>query len=439
MPSRAAIVLSKDAPQFYGQIADFWADKSPEVLLEGPYETGKTYAALSKLHALLCKYPNCNALMVRQTRNSLLGSAVVTYEKKVLPEPPTASGPIIKYGGERPEFYIYPNGSKLIVGGLDDADKYLSAEYDYVYVNQAEEIMLDSWEKLCGRATGRAGNAPYPQVIADCNPGPPHHWILKRPHLKRYKTTHQDNPRLYDHEKSEWTEAGVQTADRLKSLTGLRYKRGWLGLWAGAEGQIYEFDDLIHHIAPFPIPDEWRRFRVIDFGFTNPFVCQWWAVDPDERMYLYREIYYTQRTVKVHSAQINRLSEGEFYEATIADHDAEDRATLEESDIYTIAADKPVTVGIEEVQERLKVAKDGKPRLFVFRDCRVEVDESLSEVFKPTCTSDEFGGYVWMPTKDGRPNKDEPLKLNDHGMDALRYGAMYLKQSGQSLLLWGGG
>ena len=141
--------------------------------------------------------------MVRKTRKSLLGSAVVTYEKKVLPAPPDDYSPIRKYGGERPEFYIYPNGSKLTIGGLDDADKYLSAEYDYIYVNQAEEISLDEWEKLCGRATGRAANAPYPQVLADCNPGNPNHWILQKQTLNRIKTTHQDNPTLFDHETND--------------------------------------------------------------------------------------------------------------------------------------------------------------------------------------------------------------------------------------------
>ncbi|MDA0990627.1 MAG: terminase [Verrucomicrobia bacterium] len=395
------------------------------MLLEGGYQTGKTYAALSKLHALLCKYPNCHALMVRQTRNSLLGSAVVTYEKKILPSPPSSSGPIVKYGGERPEFYIYPNGSKLIVGGLDDADKYLSAEYDYIYVNQAEEITLDSWEKLCGRATGRAGNAPYAQVIADCNPGPPHHWLLKRQSIRRYRTELRDNPTLYNHETGEWTEAGKLAIERLQSLTGLRYKRGFQGLWAGAEGQIYDFDDLTHYIDPFPIPKAWRKIRVVDFGYTNPFVCQWWAIDPDDRMYLYREIYHTKRTVRVHAEQINALSAGEEYEVTIADHDAEDRATLHESGIYTYPAEKAVTLGIERVQERLKLTGDGRPRLYVMRGSLVEVDLSLEESFKPTNIVGEFGGYVWQPTPDGRPNKDTPLKINDHSMDACRYAVMY--------------
>ncbi len=418
------MVLSQTAPRFYGGNAAVWPDKSPEVLLDGPYETGKTFAALSKLHALLCKYPNSQALMVRQTRKSILGSAVVTYEKKVLPQPPTPEGPIKPYGGERPEFYDYPNGSRLVVGGLDSADKYLSAEYDFVFVNQAEEIALDSWEKLCGRATGRAGNAPYPQVLADCNPGPPTHWILKRGDLSRHKTEHQDNPMLYDHEQARWTEQGSATISRLQSLTGLRKKRGYQGLWVAAEGQVYEFDDLVHHIEPFPIPSSWPRLRSVDFGYTNPFVCQWWAIDPDGRMYLYREIYHTQRTVRVHAGDIKRLGQGERIAPAVCDHDAEDRATLAENGIPTVAAKKAISVGVEAVEERLKPAGDGKPRLFVMRDCRVEMDNNLAEQFYPTCTAEEFGAYTYPEGVDGKAQKENPVDLHNHGMDAMRYAVM---------------
>jgi hypothetical protein len=73
---------------------------------------------------------------------------------------------------------------------------------------------------------------------------------------------------------------------------------------------------------------QWRKIRAIDFGYVNPFVCQWWAIDNDGRMFRYRELYMTGRTVKDHADKINLLSSGESYEATICDHDAEDRATL---------------------------------------------------------------------------------------------------------------
>ena len=73
------------------------------------------------------------------------------------------------------------------------------------------------------------------------------------------------------------------------------------------------------------------------------------------------------------------------------------------------------------MQDRLRIAKDGKPRMMFFRDALVEVDESLKEMFHPICTIDEFGSYIWEPSKDDKPNKEHPLKLHDHGMDPTRY------------------
>lgn len=426
------IAISEDAPVLRGGALELWKARDYEVMLTGPYNTGKTFGALYKLHALLCVHPGSRALMVRKTYKSAVNSIVVTYEQKVLPvNPHEGKSPIKPYGGERPEFYQYPNGSRLIVGGMDNPDKFLSAEYDFIYTNQSEELSLDDWEKLTGRATGRAGNAPWTQVFGDCNPDIPYHWIQQRKPLKKIESRHEDNPTLY--QDGKWTELGKKTLSILDRLTGVRYKRGRLGLWVAAEGQVYEsFDPAIHVINRFEIPASWRRFRLIDFGYRNPFVCQWWALSDDDRLYRYREIYMSGRTVGTHAKQINELSQGEKYAATICDHDAEDRATLAENGIETEAATKTVKRGIEKVEERLGLDETGKPAIYFLRDSLVEVDESLRADRKPICTEDEFISYVWPKGKDGQPEKEEPVKENDHGMDAMRYMVMKLDGGGDA-------
>jgi len=226
--------------------------------------------------------------------------------------------------------------------------------------------------------------------------------------------------------------------EKLDRLSGVRRMRLRDGLWVQAEGVVYpDFNPAVHVIEPFKIPDDWRRMRSIDFGYTNPFVCQWWAIDPDERMYLYREIYMSKRTVKVHSEQINRLDAGEEFEQTICDHDAEDRETLAENGIYNSPAIKAVSLGLEEVEERLKLRGDGKPGLYIFRNALVETDQTLrdGEAFKPQNTEQEFSGYIWPVVKPDKEEKEAPVKLNDHGMDALRYAAMYVKGDPRGLLL----
>jgi phage terminase large subunit len=340
--------------------------------------------------------------------------------------------PVDVFGGGRPEWVMYPNQSQIFLGGLDNPEKVLSSEYDFIFIPQGEEIALHAYEQLTSRATGRAGNAPYSQVMVDCNPGPPSHWILHRKPANLLFAAHKDNPTLYDHELNDWTPQGRRTIERLQSLTGLRYKRGYLGLWAGAEGQVYEdFDDQVHVINDFPIPKEWKRHRVMDFGYTHPSVVQWWAEDEDGRLYMYREMYMTKRITADHIRGVNgkpgiiQLSGGEIYERPmICDHDAEDRAILNKAGIPTVAARKGIKEGIELVQNRLRIQADGRPRMFFFRDALVEEDEDLAVDFRPVRTTEEFAGYVWREMDVGREAtaRDEiPVRTDDHGMDCLRY------------------
>ena len=91
-----------------------------------------------------------------------------------------------------------------------------------------------------------------------------------------------------------------------------------LGRWVAFEGLVYDVFDPREHIIdmrPNEIPPSWRRIISIDFGFNHPFVAQWWAIDPEGRMYRYREIYKTGRLVEDHAKDIKRLSEGERIEA----------------------------------------------------------------------------------------------------------------------------
>lgn len=360
------------------------------------------------------KYPGARALIIRKTRSSMTESVLVTYESKVCPpQAPWVSGP----SRQTRQAYHYPNGSELITGGMDNPDRIMSTEYDMIAAFEATELAEDEWEKLMTRL--RNGVMPYQQGLADCNPSFPSHWLNQRaktPRMKRLVSRHTDNP-----------SATPAYLERLSQLTGPRKERLFHGKWVSAEGIIYEaYDRAIHAVQSFPIPPDWRRIRSIDFGFTNPFVCQWWAIDPDGRMYLYREIYHTKRLVADHAARILELSAGEDIEFTVSDHDAEDRETLHRAGIQTVAANKAVVPGIEAVQARLRPAGDGRPRLFVMLDALVERDTDLADTKKPTDSIDEFDGYIWTPTKEGKPIKEEPLKINDHGMDAMRYAVAQL-------------
>ncbi len=116
----------------------------------------------------------------------------------------------------------------------------------------------------------------------------------------------------------------------------------------------------------------------------------------------------------------------------VADHDPEAQAVFRrETGLSVQDARKDVAAGIQAVQRRLVVQEDGKPRLFVVADARVEVDESLRDRHLPTSTLEEFPAYVWHDKK-----QDQPVKDHDHGMDALRYLVMLREVRSGAKLRW---
>lgn len=249
-----------------GAARELFLRRDPEILLYGPAGTGKTLACLMKLHLAAGKYPGMRALIVRKTNTALAGSAVVTYERKVL-----GSGVLNRYGvryfggsKRRPPQYEYPNGSVIVIGGIDNPDKILSAEFDLVYVNEATELAQEDWEMLSGRL--RHGVMPYQQLIADCNPGSPRHWLKHRCDLGKTValfSRHEDNPALYDERAGTWTEQGEDYLARLDTLTGVRYRRLRLGEWcADVEGALWNLDAIEERRLP-AIPEGVALSRVV--------------------------------------------------------------------------------------------------------------------------------------------------------------------------------
>jgi phage terminase large subunit len=395
-----------------------WRDTSPIVLLTGSAGGGKSRLAAEKVHAFMLKYPGAMGLMVRKTRNSMTNSTVLFVERGVI-----GSDPSVTHFPSKSRFE-YANGSILAYGGMANEEQReqirsigQDGAVDIAWMEEATRFTEDDFNEMLPRMRGKA--APWRQIILTTNPDTPSHWIYRRlirgGEAKAYLSNALDNP----HNPADY-------ADTLNKLTGPARERLRDGKWVQAEGAIYtEYDANVHLVDPFPIPPAWRRFRSIDFGYTNPFVCQWWALDDDGRMYLYREIYRTQRLVEDFAKQIVALSANERIEATVADHDAEDRATLDRHGVPSRAAQKDVSVGIQAVQARLRPAGDGKPRLFFMRDALVEIDPRLVSAKKPIATEEEITGYIWEANKEGKAAKEEPLKLDDHGMDTMRYAVMY--------------
>lgn len=415
-----------------GSAVEVMHRRDDEVLMSGSAGTGKSRACLEKLNALALGRPGIRGAILRKTASSLGATALKTWREDVVPEL-IKNGTLMFYGGSaaEPPQYRYNNGSTIVIGGLDNPSKIMSAEYDVLYVQEATELTIGDWEACTTRL--RNGRMPYQQLIADCNPDVPTHWLKVRcdeGKTRMINCRHEDNPVLFDQSVDgsfEPTRAGRAYLHKLDQLTGVRYMRLRKGLWVAAEGMIFdEFRADLHVIDQMPAGWEgWSRHWSIDFGFTNPFVLQCWAEDPDGRLYLYRELYMTGRTVDQHARDILKIVQpggpGSPWteprpQSVVCDHDAESRRRFElECNLGTTAANKKVKDGLDIASRRFRIAEDGKPRIFFLRGAVVERDSSLIDGRKPASTLEELPGYVWLAGADGRPVKEEPRKVDDHG------------------------
>jgi phage terminase large subunit len=284
----------------YGAVEAMMYCHDPEVLIDGPAGTGKSLGVLHKLHACCLKYPQTRALIARKYRRSLTDAALVTYEEEVLgPRHEVRQGP----HREQRHIYYYPNGSTITVTGLDESEKQKSSQYDIVYIQEATEIDEDD---LANILRGQRNNVmPYQQIIMDANPDAPLHWLkqrFERGDTTRFASTHEDNPALWDHETNTWTEFGTRYIAGLDRLVGVMKLRLRYGIWAAAEGAVYDcFDPTKDVVEPFAIPDSWPRRVGLDFGGVNT-AAMFYAKDPDSGQYFgYREYHAGGRTAGDHA------------------------------------------------------------------------------------------------------------------------------------------
>ena len=262
--------------RLYGGAAELFVAEDRELFIVGGARTGKSNGALTKAKFVAHTYPGSRQLFVRMTRKSLSESILPDWENKILGREHPAIGRARRTN--RPAYY-FPNGSDVVLGGLDDPEGFLSAEFDRIYVFQAEKLPDQKpWDTLLTRLSGAA--TPYCQILGDINPGSDRSWVLKRArslvcfacgvvqddqkavqcqkcareNLGRVKwidSRHQDNPRWFNHATGEWTPEGREyLIGTLGRTRGLQRARLLEHKWVSEEGLILEeFDPAVHMLG----------------------------------------------------------------------------------------------------------------------------------------------------------------------------------------------
>ena len=402
--------------------------KHPSVLLEGPAGTGKSLALLAKAVLTAEKYPRCQIGLIRQTRASMTQTVLKMLEDEVFPPGHPANTRINRASRQT---YVFPNGSEIFPLGLDNPIRIMSGNVDMMIVFESTELSEEGWEFLETRCRGKG--IPFNQIIADCNPAQPSHWLNRRasdPRKKmlRLRSRHRDNP--YYHDGTDWTESGRLYLERLSGLSGARKSRLLDGLWVAQEGMVYpEWDPTVHIVPRKGLPTMKYYLGGMDFGYKNPGSYQLWGFCGEGNAYLVRQLYMSQRPLADWwIPKIKAVNEREIdteiarLRAIVCDSaEPEKIDTMLKEGLPAMKANKDIILGLDTVRMRLKPGPDKKPAMFIVDDSLHEVDPLLADSYAPMQLQDEVESYVWDKDKDDRNHRELPVKNCDHAMDCMRY------------------
>ena len=305
---------------------------------------------------------------------------------------------VVRKNGKENYFYIF--------GGKDERSQDLIQGITLAGVFFDEVALMP--ESFVNQATGRC-SVKGSKFWFNCNPDGPYHWFkvnwidkCKEKNILYLHFTMDDNLCLAEDIKK-----------RYRSMyTGVFFKRYILGLWAVAEGIIYDMFSKEKHTKDikefFRILINGNRYVSCDYGTQNATVFLLWNKGRDGKWYCIREYYYSgrdkakQKTDSEYADDLKEWLEGIQIKAIIVDPSAASFiAELRKRGYKVLKAKNDVLDGIRLVGTMLNL-------------------EQL--VFASSCkeTIKEFASYVW-DEKALERGEDKPTKRHDHCLDACRY------------------
>lgn len=330
--------------------------------------------------------------------------------------------PKAKYNGFE-HCWTFPSGARIYFGSMPNATshlRYQGLSFAFIGFDELTHFTQEEYEYLISR--NRAdGPGVRVYIRATANPGGVGHgWVKERfitsmpPNTPyEFKTTVAkpdgtsmevvrkrifipssvfDNKELLNNDPNYLANLAMLPEAQRKALL--------YGDWNTFSGQVftewkdnpdgYKTRQFTHVIEPFEIPRHWRRYRTFDFGYSKPFAVQWWAVDTDGRVYLYRQLYGCTETpntgVKWEPRQIAkeiRRIEAEQEKGNtiigIADPSIWDKSRgsdgtvinmMEAEGVYFDKGKNDRISGKMQLHYRLAFDKNGFPMMYVFNTCR---------------------------------------------------------------------
>lgn len=336
--------------------------------------------------------------------------------------------------------WSFPSGAKLEFGYLEklkDRLRYQGRAFTYIAFDELTQYASDVlYTFLMSRLrTTKDSNIPL-FLRSTANPGGPGHaWVRER-----FKIPDDGIATEFRDEKTGFRRQFIPA--KIKDnpyLAGTDYERFLLGLsendrkaylegrWDVYEGQAFtEWNPLKHIVNPFVIPNNWKRWRGGDDGYSAPACSLWFAQSSDGDIYIYNEIYKAKQDARELGLAIRKrdgeydltgiIDNGSFADTGVAGRDAKKSRGEIMNSVgcrWSPSAKGPGSriQGKNLVHAALKIRDSGQPTLRIFRNC-----ENLIRT---------------LPSLPYDPDKPEDIDTDaeDHAYDALRYGLQHVERS----------
>jgi hypothetical protein len=415
-----------------GPQTDFLAANEREVFYGGARGGGKTYSLLIAPLRFVDK-PTSRALLIRRSMPELRD--VIFQTQQLYPK----AVPGAKFKTQENTWH-FPGGARIEFGyceNLQDVLRYQGQSYSWIGVDELPQYdSPDVWYFLRSslrsadpsiplhmRATGNPGNRGSRWVkelfIEPCKPNT--RFSEKVEYELEGRTLSTEITRKFI-PASVWDNPYL-TQDSsyiamLASLPEVKRKQFLYGDWDVVEdGAFSEFNRSTHVVQPFEVPNGWTRIRAADFGFSSPSAILWGAVDYDDNLWIYRELYVSKVTADQLGRMIREVEsgDGKIYDAVLdsscwarrGDRGPSIAEMMNAEGCRFRPSDRSPGSRISgkiEVHKRLMVDEDTEePRLRIFENCPNLIRQLSS-----------------LPLDKNNP-EDVDTKAEDHAYDALRY------------------